>query len=112
MSDQPVFSFLYDRQAAGRVFRQIGGSDLVLAVLAGITPETEWDGCEVYLGPTPEDPTTTACVGIRGTAADEVQRSLVEAFEGYDIPIPKIYQGGPEVQQCIARAEDGCWVTP
>ena len=112
MSNSNVYSFTFDKAVAHQVFQQIGTRDLVLAVLAGIVPEPEWQGCEIYEGPTPGDPATTGCVGIRGAAADEVQQALVEAFERLDIPVPAIYEGGPEERQEIARVQSETWVAP
>lgn len=112
MTDDPTYSFTFDRAVAFRVFQEIGIRDLVLAVLAGIVPGPEWEGCCVFEGPTPDDPSTTCCVGIRGGAADQVQQALVEAFEGFDIPVPAIYEGGPEERQSIARVSDGTWEGP
>jgi hypothetical protein len=112
MTEHETYSFTFDKAVALSVFQQIGIRDLVLAVLAGIVPEPGWEGCVVYEGPTPSDPATTGCVGIRGPAADEVQRVLVEAFEGFDIPVPAIYEGGPEERQPIARVSSGRWAGP
>jgi hypothetical protein len=112
MTDAEIYSFTFDTRVASQVFQQIGTRDLVLAVLAGIVPPAEWDGCTVYEGPTPEDPSITACVGLRGRAADQVQQALVEAFESFDIPVPGVYEGGPEQRQPIATASSGQWVSP
>jgi hypothetical protein len=112
MTDDVIYSFTYDKAVALRVFQEIGVRDLVLAVLAGIVPKPDWEGCEVYEGPAPDDPSTTGCVGIKGSAADQVQRAMVEAFEAFDIPVPAIYEGGPEERQVIAKVADGTWVGP
>jgi len=112
MTDAEIYSFTFDKAVALRVFQQIGIRDLVLAVLAGIVPLSEWESCAVYEGPSPSDPATTGCVGIRGPNADQVQQALVEAFESFDIPVPAVYEGGPEEREPIARAASGRWVGP
>jgi len=107
-----VYSFTFDKTVAHRVFQQIGTRDLVLAVLAGVVPRPEWEGCEVSEGPTPGDPATTGCICTSGPAADEVQQALVEAFERLDIPVPAIYEGGPGQRRSIARVQSETWVAP
>jgi hypothetical protein len=112
MTSEEKYSFTFDRKAAGEVFQQIGVRDLVLAVLAGVIPRDQWEGCTVYEGPTPADPARTACVATVGPAADEVQVALVEAFERFGIPVSAIFEGGPVMRQLIARCSCGRWVTP
>jgi hypothetical protein len=112
MSDHPVFSFMYDRGSAAQAFQQIGIDGLVLAVLAGVPPEAGWEGCRVYEGPSPGDPETTVCIGIRGPGAATVQERLVEAFERNAIAVRRVYEGGPPVRRDIARAVGGTWVAP
>lgn len=110
MRDRPLFSFVYDRGSAALAFPQTDTDHLVLAVLAGLPPEPGWEGCEVYEGPSPLDPESTVCIGIRGLAADIVQERLVEAFERFGVDVRQVYDGGPLVRRKIARAAQGGWV--
>jgi hypothetical protein len=110
MSEE-TYSFVFDRQAANEVFKQIGKRELVLAVIATLIPETHWNGCLVYEGETPLEEIKTVCIGIQGPAADEVQERLVEKFEKAGVPILQVYEGGPEVREPMARAEEGKWKT-
>ena len=110
MSEE-TYSFVFDRQAANEVFKQIGKRELVLAVLATLVPEAHWNGCLVYEGETPLEEVKTVCIGIQGPAADEVQERLIEKFETAGVPILQVYEGGPEVREPMARAEEGKWKT-
>ena len=112
MTDHPVFSFVFDRGAAWRQFLQIAPRDVVLAVLARLPPEPAWDGCLVYEGPSPDGHAGEVCVGIVGPAADGLQESLVAAFEELGIPVPQIWEGGPEVRDRIATVRNGVWASP
>jgi hypothetical protein len=112
MDDQPVFSFAFDRGAAWRQFLHVSARDVVLAVLARIPPSPEWVGCLVYEGPSPVDQEGTVCVGITGHAAAPVQEALVTAFEELGIPVPAIWEGGPEPRDRIAVVRNGVWSAP
>lgn len=107
---ETAYSFVFDRKAAGEVFKQVGKREIVLAVLATIPPDPAWDGCLVYEGETPLGEVKTVCVGTRGSKADKVQERLVEGFEKLGIPILQVYEGGPEVKEPIAKAVEGKWV--
>jgi hypothetical protein len=109
MMTTPVHSFLIDRDSAEQVFQQVSVRDMVMAVLATVPPMPVWNGCLVYEGPAPDGEPGTACIGLAGGASDDVQEVLVSAFERLGVKIPKIYEGGPEVRQSIARVRDGVW---
>lgn len=109
---QDSYSFVYDRAAAARVFQEIGTQGLVLAMLAGIEVEPDWEGCLVYKGAAPEDSARMVCIGMRGPGAMRVQERIVESFEKTGIPVPAIYEGGPEPQLELARAANGKWASP
>jgi hypothetical protein len=106
MSDA-LFSFVFDRRGAVKVFPGIGVDRLVRAVLARVPPPAAWNGCVVYTGATPLDPGAT-----RGPGADEAQQQLVEQFEALEIPVLAVYEGGPEQQASLACADDGQWREP
>jgi hypothetical protein len=106
------YSFVYDRAEAARVFQEIGTQGLVLAILARIPVEPAWDGCLVYKGEAPEGSARTVCIGMRGPGAMQVQERMVETFEAMGIPIPAIYEGGPDPQLELARASNGVWASP
>ena len=108
---ESTYSFVFDRQAANEAFKQVGKRELVLAILATLPPETHWNGCLVYEGETPLEEVKTVCIGTKGPAADEVQERLIEAFGAAGVPILKVYEGGPEVREPMARAEEGKWKT-
>jgi hypothetical protein len=106
------YSFTFDRGSAEQVFKGVEVRNLVLAVLGGVPPAPDWDGCTVYLGPSPDDPQKTACVGQEGRCADQLQQAMVEAFERLGIRVLQLYEGGPEERQPIAAAHGGRWVGP
>ena len=76
------------------------------------TPLPEWEGCLVYEGPSPEDQLTTLCLGIQGPSADLVQEALTMALERVDVAVLKLYEGGPELRERLARVENGVWSDP
>jgi hypothetical protein len=106
-----TYSFVFDRQAANNVFRQVGKRELMLAILATVTPETQWEGCLVYEGETPLEEVRTVCIGIQGPSAEKVQERLVEAFEKQGVQVLQIYEGGPDVRERIAVVSGQKWVT-
>jgi hypothetical protein len=112
MNTELTYSFVYDRAEAARVFQEIGTQGLLLAILARIDAEPDWDGCLVYKGAAPEDSARMVCIGMRGPGADKVQERIVETFERTGIPVPAIYEGGPEPQLELARVVDGKWAGP
>jgi hypothetical protein len=107
-----TYSFVYDRAEAAQVFQEIGIQGLLLAILARIPAQNEWEGCLVYSGEAPEDDGRMICVGMRGPGAMQVQEQIVEHFENTGIPVPAIYEGGPEPRLELARVKDGKWSTP
>ena len=110
--EETTYSFVYDRAEAERAFQGIGIQGLLLAVLAGIRTEPRWEGCIVYQGAAPGDSTGMVCIGMRGPGAIEVQERVVQAFEGSGIPVPAIYEGGPEPELELARVAGGLWAAP
>ena len=112
MNQESTYSFVYDRAEAAQVFQEIGTQGLVLAILARIQPEPEWEGCLVYKGASPEDSVRMVCIGMSGPSAIKVQEKVVETFEALGIPIPAIYEGGPEPQIELAKVTNGVWSTP
>jgi len=112
MDQESTYSFVYDRAESARVFQEIGTQGLVLAILARIEAEAEWEGCLVYKGDAPDDSARMVCIGMRGPSAIKVQERIVETFEATGIPVPAIYEGGPEPQLEIAKVVDGKWASP
>lgn len=112
MNQESTFSFVYDRAAAAQVFQEIGTQGLVLAILARIDPEPDWEGCLVYKGAAPDDSARMICIGMRGPSAVKIQEKIVETFEATGIPVPAIYEGGPEPQIELARVSNGKWAAP
>jgi len=112
MEQHPTYSFVYDRAAAAEVFQEIGTKGLLLAILARVSPKPEWEGCVVYKGQAPDDSARMVCIAMRGPSAIDVQERVVEAFEATGIPVPTIYEGGPEPQLVLARVVDGKWADP
>jgi len=106
-----TYSFVYDSESATEAFKGIGPRDLVLAVLASSSPSQDWEGCLVYRGTSPSGG-GTVCLGTDGPCADQAQRLLIEAFERQGIAVLQVYEGGPGVDEPIAQAESGRWVTP
>ena len=112
MNQESAYSFVYDRADASRVFQEIGTRDLVLAILARIPAEPEWEGCLVYKGDAPDSSARMVCIAMRGPKAIGVQEKIVSAFEATGIPVPTIYEGGPEPQLEIAKVVNGKWTSP
>jgi hypothetical protein len=108
---ETTYSLVFDRQSAADAFKQIGKRELMLAVLARLVPEPAWEGCSIYEGETPLEEVRTVCVGTRGPAADKVQERLVETLEGLGIRVLKVYEGGPQERECLARVQDGRWTS-
>jgi hypothetical protein len=112
MNQESTYSFIYDRAEAARVFQEIGTRDLVLAILARIPADEEWNDCLVYKGAAPDDSARMVCIAICGQSAVKVQERIVATFEATGIPVPTIYEGGPEPQLEIAKVVDGEWTSP
>ena len=112
MNQESTYSFVYDRAEAAQVFQEIGTQGLVLAILARIQPDPAWEGCLVYKGAAPDDSARMVCIAMRGPEAAKVQQKIVETFEATGIPVPAIYEGGPEPQANLARVVDGKWAGP
>lgn len=106
-----IYSFVYDRTSADAAFHGIAVRELMLSILAAIPPESRWNGCVVYRGPSPLDG-ATVCLAIQGPAADELQLCLIEALEQQGVRILQVYEGGPEITESIAIARDGKWSAP
>lgn len=110
------YSFVYNRLSAIKALRQSDPARLVLAVLATLQPPESWAGCLVYRGESPigepatVGPPETYCIGTRGPGAAEVQERIIEALERFGVEVVQVYEGGPEVQQPLARASAGRWV--
>ena len=112
MNPESSYSFVYDRAEAAKVFQEIGARGLVLAILARIEVQAEWEGCLVYKGAAPDDSVRMVCIGMSGPSAIKIQEKLVEAFEATGIPVPAIYEGGPEPQLELAKVVNGKWTSP
>ena len=110
MSGQ-TYSFVFDRKGALEIFKQVGDREIVLAVLAGLTPEPGWDGCLVYGGNPPDEHAGQYCIGTRGPGADTVQERLVEGLEKLGIGVLAVYEGGPEPLRTIGTASGSKWKT-
>lgn len=110
MSEE-TFSFTFDLKSAREAFRQVDTRRMLLAVLATLAPVHGWEGCRIYTGPAPEDPDRTGCIATSGPGAGELQRQLVESLERLGVAVLKLYEGGPEVSDAIARVSEGKWVS-
>ncbi len=108
-SAESLFSFVFDRRAAGRVLTPLPVRDLVMALLVRRAPEASWEGTEVYTGDSPLDPQTTCCLATRGQAAEAVQLRLLETMEELGIPVLEVYEGGPAPTELLAVVRDGRW---
>ncbi len=102
-------SLLLGHREAQRAFPGVPMRNIVLALLATLTPEPHWDGCLVYEGASPEGESRTVCIGIQGAAADEIQERLNEGFERVGIVVLKLFEGGPEPTEVVAQARPGRW---
>lgn len=108
---ESTYSFVFDRTTADTVFPGISASNLVLSLLAGLTPEMGWEGCLVFEGESPFG-TGTVCIGTSGPCADSLQLYLLAALERHGIGAIEVFEGGPEVRSPIAAAGNGQWVKP
>ena len=108
---EPSYSFVYDRTTADTAFPGIATADLVLSLLAGFTPELEWDSCLVFEGESPLE-AGTVCIGTSGPGADALQLRLLDAFERQGVCAIEVFEGGPVPRSPIARVENGRWVNP
>ncbi len=106
-----TYSFVYDHAAADVAFHGIAPRELTLSVLAALVPEKSWEGCLVYLGPSPLGDGTT-CLATSGPGAGEVQLRLIEAFEGFSIGVLQVFEGGPGVDTSVAIVRNGIWIQP
>jgi|GEM_PF-7005894 len=102
------YSFVFDRQSVVAAFRGVEPQAVTLALLAGLTPDPAWEGCQVGLGGSPGG-RGTVCVCTRGPAAGEVQLRLVDAFERQGVPILQVYEGGPDEVSILATVRGGRW---
>jgi len=107
----PTFSFVCDRASADAAFHGVAARELVLSMLAGISPRPEWEGCLVYQGQSPLEG-ATVCIVTRGPGADDVQLRILEAFERQGVALLEVYEGGPSDGQNIATARGGRWSLP
>lgn len=105
---EALYSFVYDAQAATQAFPGRAKRDLVLALLAGLRPEPDWEGCAVFEGDSPLGE-QTVCIATRGPGADAVQQGLIEALERQGISVLQVYEGGPEQRELYASVRSGVW---
>jgi hypothetical protein len=108
---EPTYSFVYDRTTTDSAFPGIAASALVLSLLAGFTPELEWESCLVFEGESPLE-AGTVCIGTSGPGADALQLRLLDAFERQGVCAIEVFEGGPGARSPIARVENGQWVNP
>ncbi len=106
--ENALFSFVYDGKVALEVFPRTTPRNLLLALLATMSPDSAWEGCVVFKGETPLDP-HTVCIGTKGPGADKVQQRLVEAMEARGVTVLEVYEGGPEELEKIAVVSNGKW---
>ena len=92
---------------ANKVFPGSGVDSLVLAFLAGIPPQPDWEGCLVFVAGSRPDQVR---LGLRGPAALAVRDHLVDSFArvGLDV-LPGEEDDELVVEAPIARVEDGAW---
>ena len=103
-----TYSFAFDQQAVVAAFRGVAPRELTLALVAAMTPDPAWEGCQVGLGESPLGP-GTVCVATRGPCASELQLRLVESFERQGVPILQVYEGGPRAVNVLATVRNGSW---
>ena len=49
--NEPIYSFTMYLQSLRETFSGVGAKRTILAVLAVMVPEPEWEGCQVFTGP-------------------------------------------------------------
>jgi hypothetical protein len=107
-----LFSFVFNRGEAIKVFKKVGLRDFVLGVLATVKAKPEWEGCLVFMGVSPMDPDATACLATEGPGASEAQLAILEGFERMGVLPLAVFEGGPEPADELARVTDGAWGEP
>lgn len=104
MSDA-VHGIRFSEAEALRVFKGITGDRVLLAVLAGVQPEPEWEGCTIHVGSSPPE---LIQVDVEGPAAGAVLPRLVETLERMGIvtraAATRLEGGSP-----LARVHGGRW---
>ena len=87
---EATYSFIYDRMSADDAFHGITVRELALSMLAGVRPESSWDGCVVCHGPNPVEG-AAICLATRGPGADELQLRVIGFLERNGIRILQVY---------------------
>jgi hypothetical protein len=106
-----TYSLVFTRASAEAAFPKSPPDRVIVAVLAGIQPLDDSEGCRVFLGEAPEDPMNHVCLGTDGPGAEAVQRAIVERLEAMGVEIPAVYDGGPEPKTVVAEWRGGRWQT-
>jgi hypothetical protein len=106
----PSYRLAYSHNDSTRVFRGVPEERVLLAVLAGVTPPRQWDGCRVHFGLFPTESVTKVHVAVEGPMAAEVRRVLATALEQLGIPVEQDPADAPEEQLPLATASSGTWV--
>jgi len=92
-----------------RAFPSIGDRDLILALLARITPDPRWNGCVVQLYENRTGDEQQVRVGVTGPEAVEVAQLLVTAWEQVGIPVQPVDEKGVAVENALVRVAAGRW---
>jgi len=102
-------SLVFDQISAAQAFPGVSIDKLVMALLATLHPEPDWEGGLLYSCPSPLDRENSACLVTRGPAAEVIQERLVGAMEKHGIVVIELFEGGPEPVSVIARVAQGRW---
>jgi len=108
---ESTYSFVYDELSANVAFHAIAPRELTLSILATLVPETGWEGCLVYRGPSPLGD-GSICLATTGPGAEDVQLRLIEAFERSSVRVLQVFEGGPGVDSRVAIVQNGTWTQP
>lgn len=106
---EPGFCLTFSEKEARAVFKRVSAARVVLAVLAGVSPEAGWDGCAVFLGGAQNGEGDVIAVGVTGVAAEAVTQALAEALERMGVTARRGGPGAPPLKAELARVVGGQW---
>ena len=105
-------SLSFDRQEALAVFKNVSDHSLLLALISWITPQADWQGCEITEGTGTPEKEHLIHVGIRGPAAGQIREHLLSVLSR--VELTKVEQGAGDLleEKVLVRADGDRWKAP